>query len=886
MSTTATIAGGVLDDTLVGGTDSESLYGNEGNDLLQGNGGNDELFGWTGNDTLEGGEGDDTLGGDADDDLLLGDAGNDFLYGATENDTLNGGTGTDTLDGASGADVYVFEAGHTGIDYVVTFEDEVDKFDVSDFNITESELNIFFNANSFRTEVKASGTDLHFTLFGDRTADLSAEDFIFDKGNNPPPPDPDPIEIIYAPMLGQSNASAMYYYGTDGDQKSGMTEFQDRLSALTDKTVIGVVTSGSGNIENPAMGGSTVDGDYDSVLPDRVWWYPDSQQPGQALTRAVSIMQDHYAELQLQGNVSKITMLWSQGENNAWLIGTSSDRDLMSQRYLEATEAIFDYIKEALPGANIEFYMMHTPLVEEQAAINGGLSAARVQDLYEGGILVQQKQSELAASRDDIHLAANTDDLPSAFDAGEPGRETDKWHLANDSYEIAGGRLAEYVAGDLDADPPIPPVGRLFEGDAGDNTLTGTSEDDTLDGGAGQDNLTGGNGADIFRFSDIAHSIDDNAANNNQYDRILDFEVGVDQIDLTGLGFFGFDADGGTTEAGELRLAVSNSGRTYLKSDQTGFSVQLNGDYSNSLTAGDIIWDDAPATPSASTAFIIGSVLDDTLSGGDSAEIINGGLGEDKLIGGDGGDIFTFTSLLDSLDDNAINNNRFDRIADFKVGDDQIDLSGLGFTGLDTDGGGTESGELRILYSSNSDRTYIKTDQSDFGLYLNGDYRTTLSNADFIFGNQTNQMIAASSAQSLDGTSDNDALLGFDGKNVINGGAGEDVLDGGADRDILTGGDGVDIFRFSHRTDSVRGTNGDRAYDRITDFEVGVDQLDISALGFTGIQFGSAAEGELRVHYSSNSDRTYVRDDHGSDFEFYLDGNYLNSLTESDFIFV
>ena len=133
-----------------------------------------------------------------------------------------------------------------------------------------------------------------------------------------------------------------------------------------------------------------------------------------------------------------------------------------------------------------------------------------------------------------------------------------------------------------------------------------------------------------------------------------------------------------------------------------------------------------------------------------------------------------------------------------------IDLSGLGFTGLDTDGGGTEAGELRLSYSSGSDRTYVKSDQTKFNFYLNGDHRTTLTDDDFIFGAQTEQVVGTASAETLTGGSTNDALHGLAGEDVLDGGAGDDTLDGGSARDTLTGGAGADTFDFSNTADSVR----------------------------------------------------------------------------------
>ena len=73
----------------------------------------------------------------------------------------------------------------------------------------------------------------------------------------------------------------------------------------------------------------------------------------------------------------------------------------------------------------------------------------------------------------------------------------------------------------------------LLQGDAGKDYLVGGSGDDRLDGGAGNDSLTGGLGVDTFVFEHLATS---------QYDRVKDFENGVDKIDLTNFAFVDFAA--------------------------------------------------------------------------------------------------------------------------------------------------------------------------------------------------------------------------------------------------------------------------------------------------------------------------------------------------------
>lgn len=70
----------------------------------------------------------------------------------------------------------------------------------------------------------------------------------------------------------------------------------------------------------------------------------------------------------------------------------------------------------------------------------------------------------------------------------------------------------------------------------------------------------------------------------------------------------------------------------------------------------------------------------------------------------------------------------------------------------------------------------------------------------------------------LTGTTGDDILQGHDGDDQISGGDGEDILRDGAGGDTLSGGDGADLFILS----------ADATTDRITDFTIGEDKLDLS----------------------------------------------------------
>jgi RTX calcium-binding nonapeptide repeat (4 copies) len=67
----------------------------------------------------------------------------------------------------------------------------------------------------------------------------------------------------------------------------------------------------------------------------------------------------------------------------------------------------------------------------------------------------------------------------------------------------------------------------------------------------------------------------------------------------------------------------------------------------------------------------------------------------------------------------------------------------------------------------------------------------------------------------------NNTITGNAANNTLNGGAGNDTLNGGAGRDTLTGSTGADNFVFQFGQSTVA------ACDRITDFAIGSDKIDL-----------------------------------------------------------
>jgi Ca2+-binding RTX toxin-like protein len=81
------------------------------------------------------------------------------------------------------------------------------------------------------------------------------------------------------------------------------------------------------------------------------------------------------------------------------------------------------------------------------------------------------------------------------------------------------------------------------------------------------------------------------------------------------------------------------------------------------------------------------------------------------------------------------------------------------------------------------------------------------------------------------GFNGNDALLGKAGNDILLGVVGNDTLAGGPGSDVLTGGSQADSFVF----DTAALSDGAAAVlDRVTDFEVGADRLDVSLITAAG----------------------------------------------------
>ena len=135
-----------------------------------------------------------------------------------------------------------------------------------------------------------------------------------------------------------------------------------------------------------------------------------------------------------------------------------------------------------------------------------------------------------------------------------------------------------------------------INGGSGNDTISGSGSADVIAGGAGADILRGNGGSDRFDFNKASESPVAGA------DRILDFQLGLDRVDLSGIDAnsqatgnqaFKFLGEAGFTKhAGELRIDRGDPAVTTITGDLNGdgvadFAITLTGQFQ--LSSGDFL---------------------------------------------------------------------------------------------------------------------------------------------------------------------------------------------------------------------------------------------------------------------------------------------------------
>ena len=235
---------------------------------------------------------------------------------------------------------------------------------------------------------------------------------------------------------------------------------------------------------------------------------------------------------------------------------------------------------------------------------------------------------------------------------------------------------------------------------------------------------------------------------------------------------------------------------------------------------------------------ITGNELANNLVGGAQADTLRSGAGDDHVLAGAGNDVL----YGDGGNDNLNGGEGDDR---FYLDADHNTVVGGG--GIDT-----------VDYSALASDIHIDVDlQLGVTLKTNG-------NEDPLLRFQTDLL---SHIENVVASNQDSILRGSETDNILTGGSGDDRLTGHSGNDTLTGGGGADAFFFTEDSAGV---------DTITDFEVGIDTFDISALNLGTSDFNAL----LATAEQTGSDVLLTLT---NNHQIHIQGVEIASLTASGF---
>lgn len=383
----------------------------------------------------------------------------------------------------------------------------------------------------------------------------------------------------------------------------------------------------------------------------------------------------------------------------------------------------------------------------------------------------------------------------------------------------------------------------MLKAGTGTTALIGGAGDDILISGTTSLSMTGGAGADLFVLTPVKGTI-----------TITDFELGVDQLDLSNLGMIRSlqqvtlrpQSWGIRLTFGVTTVDIRSADGRQIQSSQITNAIFLHAHYAPPSPANTLFgsaWNDT-LTVSAGINRLFGMGGDDILIGGASADMLDGGDGNDTLSGGGGNDTLYGRDGNDLLkggdgndllwggagNDTLYGGNGNDTLYgeagdDVLYGDAGNDVL-RGGAGNDTlyggEGNDTLYGEAGNdkLYGGNGDDVLIDLLGNNMLSGGNGnDSLVAGPGNDTLYGGAGNdtlhggagndRLFGDSGDDLLYGGAGNDVLMGGAGNDTLYGGAGNDTLDGGAGNDKLYGGDGNDVLRALLGSNTLSGGAGD-----------------------------------------------------------------------------
>ena len=827
----------------------------------------DRIDGLGGNDTIRAGGGNDILNGGSGVDYLYGDAGNDTINGDSENDFIYAGDGTDTVRGGLGIDV-IF--GHAGNDTI-------------------------FGGVDADVIVGGTGNDTIYGGDGIAVAVLVAD-----------PLHPDVlIALDPEPAVAVALLDDELFGGSGDDILYGGGGWDNLLGQSGNDTLL-PGTGGANILGHEDLNGGHGD---DLYIVEYASWFLDGHYTDTGLTTA-----------QLVNKSVAFRTGYGIGIDEVRFTQTIATDIVLGGTNLQAVAQLFEGIERVVIGTGLANAADRTgiTLINIDASLvgsPGGLGSTQgmellgnaasnsfvgtiFDDLLDGGAGIDTMDAGLGNDIyilsevgdiviEDPLLGGGQDTLVVNFNAnytlgaqfenltlnGTNGTANLNGTGNNSDNVIVGNNGNNVLLGLLGSDTLDGGAGNdTLDGGAGNDTLNGGAGIDRLNGGAGVDRHTGGAGNDVFIFSSVA-----DIGNNPVFlETITDFTTG-DQIDLSaidanitriGRQTFSFIGALAFTAAGQLRYEngiLSGNTDDNLLPD---FQIAIN-----------------PQPPAVGALAVVAMLTPaDLILGPVNVSIAsNTGVGVNEL--NVGTSVHAFTVNLDAPASRAITLNWAVSSAGLANAANAADFeTALALpTGTVTIAAGQTTGAFSVsvrgdtAFEQNENfRVTITANTPTAALYqidpaaatatsiiLNDDLAPVApingtNAADTLVGTALNDVInGLAGNDTITGLDGDDTLSGGIGNDNMNGGVGNDVLIGDAGADSMIGGVGSDTFRYLAITDSGTTT---LTRDTITDFLVGTDTIDVSAIDansrLTGNQaftfIGSAAFTALgQVRYSA-----------------------------------
>ncbi len=560
-----TIANGVVIENATGGSGNDELTGNEVSNVLTGNGGNDTLHGGGAGDDLQGGNGTDVLNGNAGNDTMDGGDGADSIIGGIGDDLIIGNTGAETLDGSPG-----------GTDYLLY-----------DLATTQVIVRLWNNTVS-GDPVAAGDTILNF----EAARGGSGNDIL--QGNH-----------LANTLIGNPGNDTLAGNGGD-DSLYGNAGLDSIIGGFGDDWIAG--GTGADFLDGSPGDSDTLDYRLATAGVNVNLWSNavsgDPEATGDTISNFENVaggagndtLTGNHLGNSLHGQGGNDTLNGSGGNDTLYgglgadsMIGGNGNDLLLSGAGASDPDGNDTMLGSAgndtMDGGNGADSLIGGTGDDVLFGSDGA-------DIMDGSPGDRDTLDYSLAANDVIVRLWNNSVSGDAIAAGDTIRNFENAAGGDGNDVLIGNHLDNELSGNGGND--------RLNGAGGNDTLNGGEGNDTMLGGAGQDRLfsgdgrdflTGGADADVFVFlsaPDLGIGAD--------RDQIMDFQQGLDQIDIAAVsaGVFEFRGTAPFAPSGnpELRLFETGTGSTIVQFDVNGdgaIDAELRVAGVTGLTAADFV---------------------------------------------------------------------------------------------------------------------------------------------------------------------------------------------------------------------------------------------------------------------------------------------------------